>query len=172
MNIENLLRRCTRLEEAAARIYDTLAHRFRDDAELSHFWSGMAGDERLHAKKLALWRRLLRLSEKSSRKWDVAGYDEAVRDLDRMLRELGRAAEATTGIEEAFAIAIAVESSELDPIYVELLQASPLARFPDLADTCEVEGGEHHRALVAIVRARSKNEKNLTDAALIDASRD
>jgi rubrerythrin len=154
MEIGDLLRRCTRLEEGAAGIYDTLADRFRDDAELSHFWSGMAGDERLHAKKLALWRRLLRLSGKP-RKWDVAGYDEAVRDLNRLLCALRRAAEAATNVEEAFAIAIAIESSELDPIYAELLQASPLSRFPDLAETCEAE-----------------DQKNLMDAALIDATHD
>jgi hypothetical protein len=110
---------------------------------------------------------LLRLSGKP-RKWDVAGYDEAVRDLDRLLCALRRAAEAATNVEEAIAIAIAIESSELDPIYAELL----LSRFPDLAETCEAEGGEHHRALVALVRARSKDQKNLMDAALIDATHD
>ena len=168
MEIGQLLRRCTWLEERAARIYDTLARRFRDDTELSHFWSGMAGDERLHAKKLALWRRLLRLS--GAGRWDVAGFDDAVRALERRLRELHAAAEGVENVEQAFAIAIEVESSELDAIYATLLQSSPLARFPDLTDTREAEGGEHHRALVAIVRARSKDEKNLMDAALIDAS--
>lgn len=171
MEIGDLLRRCTRLEEGAARIYDALAHRFRDDAELSRFWSGMAADERLHAKKLALWRHLLRLSGRSGT-WDVDGFDDAIRDLDRRLRELGTAAASAAGLEEAFAIAIAVEASELDPIYAALLQSSPLARFPDLADTREAEAGEHHRALVALIRARSTDEKNLMDAALIDASSD
>jgi rubrerythrin len=169
MEMVDLLRRCTRLEEGAAQIYDTFARRFRADDVFSRFWTGMAEDERRHAKKLATWRRLLRLSRKAKGS-EIAGFDEGVRDLERLLRDLRRKAGETATAEQAFSIAIALEQSELDPIYTALLQSSPLARFPDLADTQQAEMGEHHRALLAMIRTRSTDEENLMGAALLDAS--
>ena len=169
MEMVDLLRRCTRLEQSAAEIYDAFARRFRADEGFSRFWAAMADDERRHAKKLSTWRRLLVLEHKA-KGWDVAGFDEGVRDLERLLQRLRGKARKIGGEEEAFAVAIAVERSELDPIYTKLLQASPLARFPDLADTQQAEHGEHHRALLAMIRTRSRDERNWMGAALLDAS--
>ena len=74
-------------------------------------------------------------------------------------------------MDEAFSIALELESSELDVIYTTLLQSSPMARFPDLADTRRAEIGRHHEALLEMVRARSQNEHNRMMAALIAAEK-
>lgn len=169
MNIGDLLRRCTRLEIGAAEIYDDFARRFRADELFSRFWAELAEDERRHGKKLSTWRRLLSLEHKT-KGWEVAGFEDSVRELESLVEELRAKARTVETADDAFAIALALEESELDPIYTKLLQSSPLARFPDLADTEQAELGAHHRSLVAMLRTRATNEKNLMGATLLDVS--
>jgi hypothetical protein len=90
-------------------------------------------------------------------------------NLERLAHELGARASDADDVEEAFSIALALESSELDVNYTSLLQSSPLARFPDLEETQRSEIGRQHEALLEIVRARSKDEENRMQAALLTA---
>jgi hypothetical protein len=64
-----------------------------------------------------------------------------------------------------------LEGSELDVIYTSLLQSSPIARFPDIAETRRAEIGRHHETLLEMVRARSSSEHNRMMATLIAAKR-
>jgi rubrerythrin len=163
-----LLRRAAAIEQAAAKIYDTLAVRFAHDAVLHQFWSNMAADERKHGKKLGTWRQLLKQGP-TTQEPDLANFGKAIGELERLARDLGPQAEAAKDVDEAFSIALALESSELDIIYTTLLQSSPIARFPDLAETRRTEIGRHHEALLEMVRARSQSEHNRMMAALIAA---
>ena len=45
--------------------------------------------------------------------------------------------------------------------------ARPIARFPDLAETARRETAGHHAPLIQIVRARSRDERNLLLASLL-----
>jgi rubrerythrin len=170
MDMIRLLRRCTQVEQKAAEIYDTLARAFADDPEVARMWWQMASDERDHAKKLGTWRRLLERSPRASG-IDASSFDPAVRELEVLARDLRKRTGKVHDLEQAFAIALTLEVSELDTIYALLLQASPIARFPDIDDTRRIEVGGHHRALIDMVRARSHDERNLTDAALLAVER-
>jgi rubrerythrin len=163
-----LLRRATRIEETAAEIYATLSQRFASDRVLHRFWVAMADDERKHGKKLLTWRRLLE-STPPERHPDCEDFSPGIRRLESLARELCERAARVNDVEIAFSIALALESSELDVIYTRLLQSSPIARFPDLEETRRSEIGRHHEALLEMVRARSKDEGNRMQAALLAA---
>jgi len=170
MGVVRFLRRAAGVEEAAGKIYDTLAGRFTDDALLHQFWSNMAADERKHGKKLGTWRQLLKHGP-TTEEPDLADFGKAMGDIERLTRRLAARAAIATTADDAFSIALELESSELDVIYTTLLQSSPMARFPDLADTRRAEIGRHHEALLEMVRARSQNEHNRMMAALIAAEK-
>jgi len=162
------LRQATRVEEIAAEIYGALSRRFASDPTLHRFWASMAEDERKHAKKLATWRRLLERTP-PERRPDCEDFSAGIRDLEALAAELRSRARGVEDVEEAFSIALALESSELDVIYTRLLQSSPIARFPDLDETRNSEIGRHHQALLEMVRARSKDPSNRTRAARLAA---
>jgi rubrerythrin len=168
MDLIGLLRHATRVEEIAAEIYGTLSRRFASDPTLHRFWASMAEDERKHAKKLATWRRLLERTP-PERRPECDDFSAGIRDLESLARQLWARANDVDDVEGAFSIALALENSELDVIYTRLLQRSPIARFPDLEETRKSEIGRHHEALLEMVRARSKNEGNLMQAALLAA---
>jgi hypothetical protein len=161
-----LLDRCIDLELGAGRIYTLLAERFAVDAELHALWSAMAEDERGHAHKLATWRALV-AAEAPKARTSASGFEAAVTALEELVAGARVAARHCPSPDEAFALALALETSELDAIYTQLLQSSPIARFPDLAETVRCETAGHHAALIRTVRARSDDERNLLRASLL-----
>lgn len=163
-----LLARCIALELAAGEIYTQLAMRFGADAELHAVWSNMAADERNHARKLATWRTLVE-AEPPEHRETASGFDAAIEALERLMESTRTAAARVRTADGAFALALALETSEIDAVYTRLLQSSPIARFPDAKETYHRETAEHHVALVRVVRARSRNERNLLRAALLVA---
>ncbi len=166
MNVVALLRRCEAIESGAGKIYRLLAERFAADAEISALFAELAADERTHAKKLATWREFLEHQEPDRHPF-ATGYEQSVRELEELLDRLRQRARAAATDEQALAIALELESSELDAIYTTLLQSSPLSRFPDLKETWKMEIGAHHEKLVRLVRARSRSEDNLLAAAIL-----
>lgn len=168
MNILRLLRRCEGIERAAAHLYQLLARRFAKDGELARFFLDMAVDERGHAKKLATWRRFLEHRDPSRHPF-ATGFDESVTELEGLVGRLHKQARTAPSAEEALRIALELESSELDTIYSMVLQSSPLARFPDLAETRKVEIGSHHQKLLHMVQERCRSEDNLLAAAILGA---
>lgn len=157
MDMIDLLGRCAGLERKAAEFYDTLAHRFARDADLGRLWSTMANEEREHARKLATWRELV-AAEPPEHRPQASGFTGDVDEVERLLAA-SCAAAATADEEEAFALALALESSELDTIYTTLLQASPLARFPDFHETVRRESTGHHHKLLEMAERRCKSER-------------
>ncbi|MEO6025941.1 MAG: hypothetical protein ABIR79_03625 [Candidatus Binatia bacterium] len=160
-----LLERCTALEETAATIYESLTRRFAGDAELAALWASLARDEHAHARKLATWRELI-AREPAEHRPQASGFDDGVAEVQRLLAESRIAAE-TADEEEAFAIALAMENSELDVIYTQLLQSSPIARYPDMVDTVRHETAGHHEKLLEMVKRRCRAERTMLRAALL-----
>lgn len=167
MDVVALLGRCAGLERKAAEFYETLARRFAGDAELAALWSTMASEEREHARKLATWRELV-AAEPAEHRPQASGFDADVDEVERLLDE-SRAAAATSDEEESFAMALALEGSELDTIYTRLLQASPLARFPDFHETVRRESTGHHHKLLEVAERRCKSERARLRIALLAA---
>jgi rubrerythrin len=163
--ILTLLERCTELEHMAATVYEVLARRFEGDGELTALWSSLARDEQSHARKLATWHDLL-ANEPAEHRPQASGFEADIADLHTLLTESRVEAEAADQ-EEAFAIALALENSELDVIYTTLLQSSPLSRYPDLTETVRHETAGHHQKLLEMVGRRCRAEKTLLRAALL-----
>ena len=167
MDILVLLDRCAGLERMAAGLYEILAARFAADAELATLWSAMAADEREHARKLLAWRTIV-ADEPADRRPQASGFAAAVDAVERLLRR-SRGSAPTADVEEAFALALGLESSELDAIYATLLQASPLSRSADLYDAHRSEPGDHHGRLIAAAERRCRTERNRLRIALLAA---
>ena len=166
MEIRRLLRRCQTIESEAAKIYRRLSSNFVDDAELSRLFAEMAADERGHAEKLATWRRFLHHRD-PSRDPLAVGFEQSVMELEALAARLCHQARKARTAEEALHIALELENSEIDTIYTTLLQSSPLARFPDVEETCKAEIGAHHEKLLRVARARCRSEDNLLAAAIL-----
>ena len=165
-----LLERCVGLEHGAAKLYETLAARCAADPELGALWAAMARDEREHARKLATWRDLL-AAEPAEHRPQASGFTAGVEAVEALLVDACARAPHVDE-EEAFALALAVEASEIDVIYTTLLHASPLARFPDFAVTVRHETSRHHDALRAAAERRCRSEQNRLRIALLAAHDD
>jgi hypothetical protein len=168
MDVLAVVDRAMRCEREAAAIYERFATLFRGDPGLRELWADLAAEERSHFAKLGAWRTLL-AREPAARRPIPSGYDASLADLEQTLAAAGaRACEATT-LDQAFAVALDLESSEIDDVYTELLHASPLAREPDLDAFRRREIGSHHARLVAAVRERSTDEDLLLRAEILGA---
>lgn len=162
-----LLERCVGLERKAAEFYETLAERFADDPTLAKLWSAMAADEHAHARKLATWRELV-AAEPPEHRPQASGFGADVTIVEDLLVQSCLAAR-NADEEEAFALALALEGSEIDAIYTMLLQASPLARYPDFAATVRSESTGHHHMLLAEADRRCRSERTRLRIALLAA---
>jgi hypothetical protein len=168
MDFLALLDRCVALERAAGATYALLAGRFPDDPALRSLWEGMAADEREHAHKLATWRAVL-ATEDPARRPTPIGFDASLAEVEQLVADARCQAARCATADEAFALTLMLESSELDAMYTQLLQSSPIARFPDIDETIRSETADHHDALVRMVNARSGDEGNLLRASLLVA---
>jgi len=114
------LLRFAEIERLVAKIYYRFSHLFLSRPELRDFWWEMAREEEQHASILAACREMI-----------VNYQDEALdplinRDLadelaGRLRAYLARGTPALA-VEDAFRIALDIESSEIDVIYGRLLQ--------------------------------------------------
>lgn len=168
MDVFPLLGRCIAIERMAGEIYDILADRVEDDTELRHFWRAMADDERLHASKLEELSQLTAVYG-SERRSVIEDFEKEVGEIERLVVDAKDEAKQVDNADDAFAIALEIEMSELDLIYTTLLQRSPLPLCTEIEKTRRSEMAGHHEALVRAVRARSRNEQNLVRAALLAA---
>ncbi len=114
------LERFAVLERLVAKIYFRFSHLFLGDAGLRDFWWEMGVEEEQHAEILLACREM------------IQGYDDEKLDpevsrekADRLKAELTDYLDRGTpslGVEEAFKLALAIETSEIDAIYGKLLQ--------------------------------------------------
>ena len=167
MDILELLDRCVGLERSAADLYEIFAGRFAGDAELAALWRELAIAERGHARKLATWRELV-AAEQPAHRPQASGFVADVEAVEAFLRT-SLAAAVTADEEGTFALALELETSELDAIYTVLLHSSPLARYPDFATTVRYESGNHHQRLLAVAERRCRSERNRLRIALLAA---
>ena len=162
-----LLERCGDLERMAASVYETLALRFAADAELAALWASLARDEHDHAGKLdALREPMARVATQDRTRMN--GLDEHVADVHWLLAE-SRIAATTADEEEAFAIALAIENSELDAITAAVLQVASRTARPNVVDLALHDTADHHEKLLALVRQRCRAGTTLRRAALLAA---
>ncbi|HEY6201391.1 MAG TPA: hypothetical protein VI231_22500 [Candidatus Binatia bacterium] len=114
------LERFAEIERLVSKIYYRFSHLFLFDAELRDFWWEMAGEEEQHANILLACKELIQ-------NYDDETLDPSItRDnADRLRRDLSAYLAKGTpslSVDEAFKIAIDIETSEIDTIYSKLLQ--------------------------------------------------
>ena len=125
------LERFAEIERLVSKIYFRLSHLFLDRPELRDFWWEMAREEEQHACILYACKALIESYE--DEKLDPSLTAEKAAALkDQLSSYLRRGASALT-VEEAFGIAVEIESSEIDAIYSKLLQLGG----PNIAKTME-----------------------------------
>lgn len=108
------------IERLVGKIYYRFSHLFMADPVLRDFWWEMAREEEQHACILVACQALIRNYE--DEKLDPAISPENAWRLGEHLKEfLGRGTPKLE-VNEAFQIALEIESSEIDVIYGKLLQ--------------------------------------------------
>lgn len=160
-----LFDRCIALEDTAATVYEILARRFAHDAELAALWAALARDEHDHARQLATCRAVV-AREPAERRPAVSGFAETIDDVQWLLTQ-SRVDAETADEEEAFAIALAMENSELDVMTTTLLQSATLARCSDIVEGMRHDTAGHHRKLLDMAQRRCRAEKTMLRAALL-----
>ena len=114
------LLRFAEIERLVGKIYYRFSHLFLDRPELRDFWWEMARQEEQHANILAACREIIASYEEESLDPLISSNtaDQLAGRLQAFLAQ-GRPA---LGVEQAFKIALDIESSEIDVIYSKLLQ--------------------------------------------------
>jgi rubrerythrin len=169
MEILEVVDRSIRAEQTAAAVYERLAEFFADDAALRELWQELAADEHGHAADLSEWRtRLAR--EPWDRRPIPRGFDRPFTNLEATLAAAVARADVATDPDDAFAIALELESSELDAIYSLLMRCSSLVRHSGGGQMGGHELGRHHARLLDAVRARSRDDVVRLRAELLETA--
>lgn len=115
-----VIEEASRLESLAMSIYTRLASTFREDADLHRFWMSMARHEAGHVGALALIRVLL---EESAGDLRFEVDDRVASDAAVSIEALHRESLGALSLERAFAIALELESLELEDLVLDLIHA-------------------------------------------------
>jgi hypothetical protein len=155
------LARFAELERLVSKIYFRFSHLFLDNPELRDFWWEMAREEEQHACILFACKALIENYE--DERLDPTISREKARELEtRLLSFLAHGTPSLT-VEQAFRIALEIESSEIDAIYSKLIQLGG----PHIAKTMEnlgVPASVQRRQLKAALRRFSSDPELLRSA--------
>jgi len=125
------LTRFAELERLVSKIYFRFSHLFLENPDLRDFWWEMAREEEQHAFILLACKALIENYDDEA--LDPTISREKAQEVEaRLLAYLARGTPSLTK-EEAFRIALEVESSEIDAIYGKLVQLGG----PHIAKTME-----------------------------------
>lgn len=125
------LERFAEIERLVGKIYFRFSHLFLGQPELRDFWWEMAREEEQHACILHACKALIENYEDEQLD-PLLTAEKAGALKERLSSYLRRGARALT-VEEAFRIAVEIETSEIDVIYSKLLQLGG----PNIAKTME-----------------------------------
>ena len=114
------LLRFAEIERLVAKIYYRFSHLFLGQPDLRDFWWEMAREEEQHASILAACRDIILNYEEES--LDPSISKETADRLGAQLRDFLNRGSRSMSVEEAFKMALEIESSEIDVIYGKLLQ--------------------------------------------------
>ena len=119
MFMTEVLKRCSMLEQRCADIYSQFAGSLNDDKEVESFFLGLAEEEKHHAKILAAEKAALDVDSDAG--YFMPEFPTKLTEMDTLLKDVE--AKARTGVtkEEAFALALELEQSELNMIYRDLV---------------------------------------------------
>ncbi len=128
MYVTEIVERCSELAAGTARVYRRLADRFQAEPDRATLWRELAIAEEVQAA--VLQRELESFREQDQSGSFLPEYGDRLQRLDAELRELERRAESAQSIDEALAIAVALEQADLEELYDDLvLQGEPAFRL-------------------------------------------
>ena len=125
------LLRFAEIERLVSKIYFRFSHLFMSQPKLRDFWWEMAREEEQHACILNACRALIENYE--DEKLDPSINFQKAEELEQWLLAYFKRGTASISVEEAFRIALEIESSEIDAIYGRLLHLGG----PKIAKTME-----------------------------------
>jgi len=121
--LPELVGRCVELERCAMRIYEAFAERFVDEPEVRGFFRSLACQENGHAELLQLCH-----SSVGHGRWveqQLGSTRSVVEQLEcEMLSTEGKIS-GIDSVEEALRVVIAVESSEINEVFMRVVEACP-----------------------------------------------
>jgi rubrerythrin len=119
------------IERLVGKIYYRFSHLFLTRPELRDFWWEMAREEEQHACILHACRAVIENYEDET--LDPAISRDKAEELNAWLSSFLAQGPASTTVEEAFRIALHIESSEIDAMYSKLVKLGG----PNIAKTME-----------------------------------
>jgi rubrerythrin len=119
MFMTDILGRCSILEQRVADIYSQFAGSLNDDKELESFWLGMAEEEKHHSKILAAEKAVLEVDSDTG--YFMPEFSAKLVEMDTLLKHVEERAKLGVTKDEAFALALELEQSELNTIYRDLV---------------------------------------------------
>jgi len=163
MALENFdpLERFAEIERLVCKIYLRFSHLFLNRAELRDFWWNMGMEEEQHGAILLACKEMIENYE--DEELDPAISREKAAELKEQLTSYLRKGTPSLAVEEAFKIALEIETSEIDVIYGKLLQLGG----PKIAQTMQNLGVP---ASVQRQKLKSALRNFCTDPKLLAAS--
>ena len=158
----NPLERFAEVERLVSKIYFRFSHLFLHHPELRDFWWEMGVEEEQHASILLACRELIKNYTDEALDPSI-GRDKAEELKGRLSVYLNKGTPSIE-VEEAFRIALEIESSEIDTIYGKLLSLGG----PKIAKTMENLGVP---ASVQRQRLKAALQRFCKDPELLQASR-
>ena len=125
------LTRFAEIEWLVAKIYFRFSHFFLHHPELRDFWWEMAKEEEQHGSILSACKAMIENYEDETLDPNVS-REKAEELKAKLLSYLDRGT-PSLGVEEAFRMALEIETSEIDAIYSKLIQLGG----PNIAKTME-----------------------------------
>lgn len=119
MFMTEVLKHCSNLEQRVADIYRAFAGALNDDRELESFWLGLAEEEKHHGKILAAERAALEVDSDTG--YFMPEFAAKLAEMDALLKRAEEQARSGVTKDEAFALALELEQSELNTIYRDLV---------------------------------------------------
>lgn len=128
MYLTEILARCSNIERRVAAVYRALGEHFQNDGDTARLWRELALEEETHAEILG--RELRAFDEQDETGPFLPEYTVRLEHADRLLVELESRANDVRTFDEALALAVAVEQTELEDLYDDLLaQGHPAFRL-------------------------------------------
>ncbi|HVN84278.1 MAG TPA: hypothetical protein VMW17_05475 [Candidatus Binatia bacterium] len=159
MYLIEILQRCATLEGRIACVYRRLAEQAHGDSGTARLWRELALEQETHAD--ILQRELRSFQDADDSGAFLPEYQERMDRLDRLLCTIESRANTLQGRDDAFATALAIEQSELEDIYDDVvLQSQPA--FKLISERIEASlNVEVVRPPAAQARRRSKSTRKV-----------
>jgi len=155
------LDRFSEIERLVSKIYFRFSHLFLHQLQLRDFWWEMAKEEEQHSSILLACKEMI--ANYSDETLDASITQQKADELRRKLVDFLARGILSLSVEQAFKIAIEIETSEIDTIYSKLLQLGG----PKIAQTL---GNLGVPASVQREKLKSTLKKYCTDPDLLAAA--